>query len=269
MQNTDIAFSPCPNDTFIFHAMIKGLVDTAPFCFTPHLMDVETLNSKAFSGEFAVTKLSFFAFLLLQHKYEMLAAGAAMGHGCGPLVVAKDPLANLSGARVAVPGKYTTAHLLFRLWCGEAANVEITPYEKILPGVCDGRWNAGVIIHEGRFVYPRYGCAQIIDLGRWWEEKTRLPIPLGCIAVRKDPEILARKAHLEAMIRSSISHARKHPESCRNFIRQHAQEIDDRVTEQHIRLYVNDYTLSPGKAGWQAIEKLEQIARCQNIIESA
>ena len=270
MPKLDIAFSPCPNDTFIFHAMLNHLVAAnshdAPLQFCPHLEDVETLNKKAFSRTYPITKLSFYAYLCLKDRYAMLDAGAALGHGCGPLLVGRRGLPPLSRARIVAPGYYTTAHLLLKLWAPEIENIEITSFDRILPGVSAGRWDAGVIIHEGRFIYPRYGLAEIVDLGRWWEDKTRLPIPLGCIAVRRDPEIECYKESLQSMIRASLEYGQKHPQASRSFIKQHAQELDDSVIDEHIRLYVNSYTQTLGAAGMAAVDKLEQSAQCKNIL---
>lgn len=270
MPCLDIAFSPCPNDTFIFHAMISRRVAAegpdGAFEFTPHLMDVETLNNRAFSRTYPLTKLSFYAYLLLKDHYSLLDAGAALGHGCGPLLVSNKRLPRLSSARVVVPGRYTTAHLLLKLWAPEIKHIEITSFEKILPGVRDGRWDAGVIIHEGRFIYPRYGLTELVDLGRWWEDETRLPIPLGCIAARRDPETQSRRDALASLIRASLRYGQMHPQAARAYIKQHAQEMEDSVIDEHINLYVNAYTASLGSEGLAAVEKLEQAAGSKNIL---
>ncbi|HMA66279.1 MAG TPA: 1,4-dihydroxy-6-naphthoate synthase [Desulfosalsimonadaceae bacterium] len=266
MPHLDIAFSPCPNDTFIFHAMLQGYIDTGSFRFTPHLDDVQTLNNLAFSRTYPVTKLSFYTYLLLKDRYALLDAGAALGHGCGPLLVAGSDLPPIADARVVVPGRYTTAHLLLKLWRPDIAHVETASFDAILPGIRAGRWDAGVIIHEGRFIYPRYGLTEIVDLGRWWEEKTRLPIPLGCIAVRKDGDAIAHKQSLESLIRDSLAYGQKHPQASRAFVKQHARELDDSVIEEHIKLYVNSYTMTLGAAGKAAVDKLEQTAQCSSVL---
>ncbi|MFO7838523.1 MAG: 1,4-dihydroxy-6-naphthoate synthase [Desulfosalsimonadaceae bacterium] len=266
MPHMDIAFSPCPNDTFIFHAILQGFIDAGPFRFTPHLDDVESLNNLAFSRTYAVTKLSFYAYLLLKDRYALLDAGAALGHGCGPLLVAGRDLPPLAEARVVVPGRYTTAHLLLKLWRPDITNIQTASFEAILPGIREGRWDAGVIIHEGRFIYPRYGLIEIADLGRWWEKETRLPVPLGCIAVRRDAETVKHKQFLESLIRDSLSYGQKHPQASRAFIKQHAQELEDSVIDEHISLYVNSYTLSLGTAGKAAVDRLEQTAQCKNVL---
>jgi len=256
MIDIDIAFSPCPNDTFIFHALVEGRIDTSPFRFHPVLADVETLNRQAMEGRYDVTKLSFAALMQLEHRYRLLDAGAALGFGCGPLVVARNPALDFPRARIAVPGRLTTACLLFRLWQPEVSvsNLVETPFDTILPGVASGRFDAGVVIHEGRFVVDRYDCTAVIDLGDWWEKTTSCPIPLGCIAVRKD---LAEHAQaIEALIRASLNHARNHLKASRAFIRCHAQEMADDIIERHIELYVNDFSVSLGEAGRKAVDVL-------------
>ncbi|OPX94956.1 MAG: 1,4-dihydroxy-6-naphtoate synthase [Syntrophorhabdus sp. PtaB.Bin006] len=261
-----LAFSPCPNDTFIFHALLHNCIDRGPFSFTAFMDDVETLNQEAFKERFQITKLSFFAYLHLKDRYELLDAGAALGYGCGPLVVAKSKDILLSGARIAVPGAYTTAHLLLRLWHPGSLNIEVTRFDDILPGIESGKYDAGVIIHEGRFVYSNYGCSEIVDLGAWWEKETGLPIPLGCIALLREPSIVHLKEELERLIRNSIQYGFDNRAASRDFIKSHAQELDDDVIDSHIGLYVNRFSLSLGAEGGKAIATLEEMARCRNIL---
>jgi 1,4-dihydroxy-6-naphthoate synthase len=263
-MNLDIAFSPCPNDTFIFHALLHRLIDTNPYTFMPHIADVEELNARAFSRVHAMTKLSFHASLSLRDRYTFLDAGAALGFGCGPLLVAGKELPSLDKARIAVPGRYTTAFLLLRLWHKDLDNIEFARFDEILPGIASGRFDAGLIIHEGRFVYPSYGCTRIMDLGQWWEAETGLPIPLGCIAIRND--LLHLEAAMETLIRDSIEFARNNPDASRDFIRAHAREMDDGVIQEHISLYVNTFSLGLGDTGRQAIRTLEEKARCLGVL---
>lgn len=262
----DIGFSPCPNDTFVFDALINRRIDTAPYLFRPWIADVEELNALAFSGARQVTKLSFYAWLLLGSRYLLLDSGAALGYGCGPLLVAGASCKSLADARIAVPGRYTTAYLLLQLWLGGAgkANVEFVRFDEILPGIAAGRFDAGLVIHEGRFVYQRYNCSRLVDLGEWWEQETGLPIPLGCIAIRRD--MASHKEAVENLIRNSIIQARRNPEAGGDFIRKHAQELDAKVTEQHISLYVNDFTLSLGSAGKDAISALKERAELWKLL---
>ncbi len=263
-RQLDIAFSPCPNDTFIFHALLHRLIDTSPLNFVPHISDVEKLNEAAFSMQHTVTKLSFCAYLLLKEQYALLDAGAALGFGCGPILVARSKPESLDSATIAIPGAHTTAYLLLRLWRPRISRVEITRFDAILPGIASGRYDAGVIIHEGRFVYPRYGCMKIVDLGEWWESETGLPTPLGCIAIRKDA--LPHKDAVESMLRASISFAMAHPDMSRDFVRMHAQELDETVINEHIKLYVNDFTLSLGETGLRAMQTLDEMARCHKVL---
>ncbi len=261
----EIAFSPCPNDTFIFHALLHGQVDTGALSFTSHIADVERLNEAAFSETFPVTKLSFHAYLHLMDRYELLDAGSALGYGCGPLLVAGRELPSIEDAAIAVPGRYTTAYLLLRLWQPACRNIRTVPFDRILPGIASGTFDAGVIIHEGRFVYPEYGCVEIIDLGAWWETETGLPIPLGCIATRKDPATLRNRSGIESALKRSIAYALEHPDASRDFVRSHAQELEEDVIREHIRLYVNDFTESLGETGRKAVAALEEMARCRGI----
>ena len=255
----DIAFSSCPNDTFVFHAMLNNLVDTKGLSFTSYIDDVESLNQQAKKGVYQVSKLSFAAWLRLRDKYELLDSGAALGFGCGPLLVARSKDISVEDSLIAVPGIDTTANMLFTLRYPEAKNTSVARFDEILPGIKSGKFDAGVIIHEGRFVFKDYGCEQTIDLGEWWEEETSSPIPLGCIAIRKDRDTIKYKNDIETIIRESVKFAFDNPEASRAYIKSYAQEMDDDVIEQHIKLYVNDFTLSLGETGKKAVQKLEEM----------
>ena len=277
----DIGFSPCPNDTFIFDALIHQRIDTAPFRFRPQIADVEELNKRGFAQRHPITKLSFYAYLLLKDHYDLLDSGAALGYGCGPLLVGRiigghdpnspeigivppDCPAWLRDARIAVPGRYTTAYLLLRIWQGSCGRAEFVRFDEILPGVASGKYDAGLVIHEGRFVYQKYDCRKIVDLGQWWESETGLPLPLGCIALRRD--MFRYKEAVETMLRQSVQHAMKNPGASNEFVKRHARELDDQVISDHISLFVNEFTLSLGQTGMRAIEALEERARCQGIL---
>lgn len=256
-----LGFSPCPNDTFMFHGLVNGGVDTPGFRVAPSLHDIETLNRMAMEGELEVTKLSFFAWLALKERYRLLNAGAAMGFGCGPLVVSRRsiPREEMAGCRVVLPGEWTTAHLLFRLWAPEAERRIFAPYDRIVGAVQSGEADCGVIIHETRFTYREAGLTAMADLGEWWEEKTGLPIPLGCIAARSDlPGGLVTA--LEGAIRRSIEAAVRAPRACLPYIRRYAREMDAGVLDRHIRTFVNDFSLSLGDAGRRAVDALEAAA---------
>lgn len=266
MKTMDLAFSPCPNDTFIFHAMLHGLVNTKGYAFRSLISDVEDLNRQAMQGASAFTKISYHAYLLLKDNYSLLRAGSALGFGCGPLLVARHKLGDLRDLHIAVPGKYTTASLLFHLWNSDRVRISEARFDRIMPGVASGEFDAGIIIHEGRFVYPRYNLIKIIDLGEWWESETGLPIPLGCIAVRNDAADASQREELASILRSSVEYGRRHPEASRYYIKIHAQEMDDDVIAEHIRLYVNEFTLDLGDMGIKAVETLEEKARWKKII---
>ncbi len=266
MNPLDIGFSTCPNDTFIFHAMLHDCIDTGSLSFAPHLHDVEELNKKAFSQDFHISKLSFYAYFKLKETYEILDAGSALGYGCGPMLIGRSSDGFTPDSTIAIPGEDTTAYLLLQLWNPDIHNVEVTRFDNILEGVQTGKYDAGLIIHEGRFIYPEYGCKKILDLGEWWESETGMPIPLGCITIRKDTATLSKKKHVESILKQSIQFAFKNRDVSRDYIKLHAQEMDDTVIDGHIDLYVNDFTLSLGEKGKKAIQTLEEMARWKKIL---
>jgi len=267
MKQLSLAYSTCPNDTFIFHALAERLVDMRGLAFKIDLADVEALNRAAAKGMYAVSKLSFAAIGHLQGRYRILGSGAALGRGCGPLIVVRpdfDPK-HLADAKIAVPGHWTTANLLLGLYLGRSLPVEAMTFDRIMPAVADGHVDAGVIIHEGRFTYTQYGLENLVDLGQWWEEETGHPIPLGAIAVREDiaPQVAGR---INAVIRDSIEYAYANPGDADDYIRQHAQELEPEVIRQHIELYVNPFSIQLGRKGKQAVEALYSRAAAQGII---
>lgn len=260
-----IGYSPCPNDTFIFYALAHKKL-SADIEFSERLRDVETLNKMALRKELDVTKASFHAFGFLREDYCLLHSGSALGSGCGPLVVARAPIkiSDLASLRIAIPGKMTTAYLLLQLFAPEVKNIVEMPFERIMNAVSLGTVDAGLIIHEGRFTYPKYNLVKLIDLGEWWEEETGLPIPLGGILAKRElGEAVIRK--VDRLIKKSIEYAFQNPAKTRDYIKSNAQELDDDVIGQHIRLYVNDYTLEIG-GGVVAVEKLLKTAEELNLI---
>jgi 1,4-dihydroxy-6-naphthoate synthase len=264
------AFSPCPNDTFSFHALVRKLIPTGDFSISAELADVETLNQAARAGRYDMTKLSFAALGHLLDRYALLRSGAALGRGCGPLVVARpgfDP-ARLAGAPVAIPGAWTTAALLLGLYRGGPGPTAAMPFDQILPAVAEGRFDAGVIIHEGRFTFGAHGLVEVIDLGEWWESETGLPIPLGGIAVRRDlgPEAAAV---LEQAVRESVAHAFANPDASADYVRDHAQEMEPEVVRRHIDLYVTDFSMELGQEGEAAVSGLLDRARAAGLIPDA
>lgn len=264
MTTLSLGYSPCPNDTYIFHALVHGLVPCGDLAFVERLEDVETLNQLALKGALDLTKISFHAFGHLRDRYVLLRSGAALGRGCGPLLVADGviPLEQLKGKTIAIPGRLTTANLLLQLYLGGANELLVLPFDQIIPAVRQGRAAAGVIIHESRFTYQQYGLEQLLDLGQWWEKVTGHPIPLGGILAKRSLGE-ERIRLVDQALRRSIEYARNHPHQATSYIRQHAQELDDNVINQHIDLYVNDYSIDLGEDGLAAVscllEKAEQV----------
>lgn len=256
MRELTFGFSPCPNDTFAFHALVHGLVET-PFAVEPVLLDIEELNRRAHDGAFALTKLSVGAFPAVGDRYRLLRSGAALGHGVGPLVVAREalPLEAAVRGRIAIPGRETTAFRLLGLAAPALGEVVELRYDRILGAVGRGEVDAGLIIHESRFTYQDHGLVKVVDLGDWWEAATGLPVPLAGICARADlPGALVEAA--EAAIRASVAYAFAHPEASRTYVRAHSQEMSDEVCDAHIRLYVNEHSLDIGDDGRRAIARL-------------
>lgn len=256
MRELTFGFSPCPNDTFAFHALVHGLV-RAPFRVRPVLLDIEELNRRAHDGAFDLTKLSVGAFAAVGDRYRMLRSGAALGRGVGPLVVARAAmsLAEAVKGRVAIPGRETTAFRLLRLaapWLGQVVELR---YDQILGAVETRQVDAGLIIHESRFTYQDHGLSKVIDLGDWWEGETGLPVPLAGICARTDLDPVVAAA-AEAAIRDSVQHAFDEPEASRAYVRAHSQEMSDEVCDAHIKLYVNELSLDVGDEGLRAIARL-------------
>lgn len=258
----EFGFSPCPNDTFAFHALVHGLVDEG-IAVTPVMEDIEALNRRAHTGDLALTKLSIGALAQLQDEYVPLRSGAALGRGVGPLVVARDAMTLEEAARgtIAIPGRDTTAFLLLRLAAGDALDhARELRYDEVLRAVADGEVDAGLIIHESRFTYADHGLVRVADLGEWWEQRTGMPTPLATICARADVPAEVREA-AERALRASVQHAFDHPEASAAWIREHAQEMSADVQRQHIELYVNDFTLDLGDEGVRAIDELLAAAR--------
>ena len=253
-----LGYSPCPNDTFIFHALVHGLVaDGAapPLTFDVTLDDVEAMNRLADEGELDVAKVSYHAYGYLARRWVLLPAGGALGEGVGPLVVAREPDLDLAGRRIAIPGGRTTANLLLKLWRPAGSELVELRYDRIMPAVVAGEVDAGLIIHESRFTYPSYGLHALVDLGSWWEEQVGELVPLGAIAARRSlgAETLAR---LTRLLRASLEHAWADPTASAAYVAEHAQEMEPAVRQRHIDLYVNHYSLDVGEAGAGAARAL-------------
>lgn len=263
-----LGFSPCPNDTYIFDAMVHQKIDTEGLEFEYFMADVEKLNGEAFAEKPDITKLSFHAFLHLAGKYLLLDSGAALGFGAGPLVISKN-LTNfeeLKGNTIAIPGKYTTANLLFSLAMNktEVHKKELL-FSEIENAILSGEVDAGVIIHESRFTYQLKGLRKLIDLGEFWEQRTGSPVPLGGIAAHKrlGNEVIAR---VNRSIRRSVEYANSHKGKLNEFIRCNAREMDDAVMQKHIDLYVNGFSVSLGTQGKQAVNQMFEFAIAAGII---
>jgi len=281
MKPLSLGYSPCPNDTFIFYALIHGRVDTDALKFKEILLDVETLNQKALNTELDLTKISYHAFGHLRDKYRLLRAGGALGKGCGPLVVAKHDytMQELRNKKIAIPGKLTTAFLLLQLFdpafsyqlsaiSHQLSNVIEMPFHKIMDAVAREEVDAGLIIHESRFTYPSYGLKQVLDLGEWWEKATGLPIPLGCIIAKQSLGEGMNK-NINALIRQSVEYAFKNRSEPTDYIKKNSQELSDEVINRHIDLYVNDYSLDIGQDGEKAVKELLFRAEDAGIIPKA
>ena len=260
-----LGYSPCPNDTFIFCNLVQAMRDELfPLFSEPVLEDVETLNRWALSGTLDVTKLSFHAAAHVLDSYCILSAGSALGRGCGPLLVTRENVTpgDLTGGVVAIPGKYTTAALLFRMFMAEDVELVEMRFEQIMDAVTAGEVDGGVIIHESRFTYQELGLVCLQDLGQWWEDRFELPIPLGCIAIRRDLGTGLISA-VDERIRESLLSARRNPDRCYEYIKTYAQETDDAVIDQHIGLYVNEFSLDLGDEGRTAVHRfIEEGRRC-------
>ncbi len=263
-----LGFSPCPNDTFLFDAMVHGKIDTEGLEFEVLMADVEVLNQKAFANQLNITKLSYHAYAYLMDTYALLDAGSALGNDCGPLLIAKTKLSDeaIHKAQIAIPGKYTTANFLLSLAYPKANNRQEMLFSDIEGAILTEKVNAGLIIHENRFTYQDKGLVKIIDLGSFWESQTGLPIPLGGIVIQNNlPKGIQLKVN--RVLKRSVQFARKYPEQTGEFVQQYAQEMDPAVMYKHIGLYVNDFTETLGDLGKKAIDQLFKMAVERKIIE--
>lgn len=263
-----LAYSPCPNDTYIFAALANGLLDDAP-AVRAVLEDVESLNTSALKGDYELTKVSYGAVPALMDQYRILRAGGALGRGCGPLMVVRPgtakTLEDLSEKLIAIPGERTTAFMLLRLAMKERPHIIQMRFDTIVEAVANGTVDAGLIIHESRFTYQDQGLVEVCDLGNWWERETGKPIPLGAILARKDlSEDQSRE--MNEHIRASLKFARENPDQIINYVREHAVEMKDDVMKKHIELYVNDFTDDIGDEGIAAVRELFKRAQAAQIL---
>jgi 1,4-dihydroxy-6-naphthoate synthase len=266
-----LGFSPCPNDCFMFDAIVHQRIDLEGLQFRVAMDDVETLNRRAFRGDIDVTKLSFHAFAHCADQFALLDAGSALGRGCGPLLIAKRAISQHEVAagrlRIAIPGVYTTANFLLQLAFPAARDRTELVFSEIEAAVLDGRFDAGLIIHENRFTYEAKGLRKIVDLGEFWEQNTGAPIPLGGIAINRSLPREVQQA-MSRVMRRSVEYAFAHPEASLAFVRDHAQEMSEDVMRRHIELYVNDYSIDLGEEGRRAVELLFARAVAIGVIAS-
>ena len=270
-KSLTLGYSPCPNDTFIFYALVHGRTGKNDLSFAqPQLEDVETLNSWAVEKRLDVTKISCHALGHVLDEYCVLSAGSALGRGCGPLLVAATDcsVSSLVGKRVAIPGRLTTAALLFRLFLPACTELVEIRFDMIMEAVQRGEVDAGVIIHESRFTFAQHGLVCLQDLGQWWENVSGQPIPLGCIVARRSlgAEILER---IDRAIAASLDFAFNSPEACLPYIRTHSQETADEVVQSHIGLYVNAYSRDLGAEGMAAITAFLERGRQAGVLPPA
>jgi 5,8-dihydroxy-2-naphthoate synthase len=260
-----LAISPCPNDTFTFDALVHGRVAGAPAIDITYA-DVDVTNTASLDGTFDLVKVSYAALPWLLDGYELLPCGGALGRGCGPLVLVRDrSMTSLAGKTIAVPGDRTTAYLLLRLWAVGVpfAKIDIVPFHEIMPAVAAGAYDAGLVIHEARFTYPRFGLSALVDLGEWWEHDTGLPIPLGAILAHRQR---VDAAAATGWIRDSVRQAWADPAASEPYVLAHAQEMESDVVAQHIGLYVNGFTEDLGDEGYAAIRSLLDRAAAEGLV---
>ena len=266
-MNLSIAYSPCPNDTFIFDALAHQKIDTEGLTFDIIHGDVETLNREAMDGKYDITKLSYHAFAYMSNQYQLLTAGSALGRGCGPLMISKDeiPRSKIEFCLIGIPGRLTTANFLMTLAFPEAATKKEMVFNELENALLNDAIDIGLIIHENRFTYIHKGLKKIIDLGEWWEKKYQLPIPLGGIVTRRDfePELQLK---INRVVKRSVEFALANPAQTMQYVRDHAQEMDEQVMQQHIALYVNDFSVDLGEEGKAAISALYEVAAEKKII---
>jgi 1,4-dihydroxy-6-naphthoate synthase len=256
-----IGISPCPNDTFIFHALLKNLIDADSFEFEVTFADVQSLNEGAKAGDFDIVKISYGNLWNIQDRYGLLYSGGAMGYGCGPLLLSTKSNSLDQDIPVGVPGENTTANALLRFWAtgeGVTYKAEYASFDELYRNLFNGDRIQSLVIHENRFTYEQDGLYLICDLGEYWERKTEAPIPLGGIVIRRDLGVDVA-SQVDGLIRRSVEFAWNNPEKSKSFIKEHAQETEESVVKSHISLYVNDFSAHMGDKGKTAIERLQQL----------
>jgi 1,4-dihydroxy-6-naphthoate synthase len=265
-----VGHSPDPDDAFMFYALAHNKLDTGDFTFRHELLDIETLNRRALRGELEVTAVSIHAYAFLLDRYALLPSGCSMGDRYGPMIVARKPLEieELKAARIAVPGTLTTAFLTLRLLLGKDFTYEVVAFDEILEAVAQGRFDAGLIIHEGQLTFQNQGLCLVVDLGVWWQERTGLPLPLGGNVVRRDlgPETMRQ---ISRLLRESISYALAHRQDALTYALRYARDMDRGLADRFVGMYVNEWTLDYGPRGRAAVQRLLDEAHHAGIIPSA
>jgi 1,4-dihydroxy-6-naphthoate synthase len=263
-----LAYSPCPNDTYIFAALTNGLLNGGPRVKV-HLEDIENLNNSALKADYELTKVSYGAIPLLMEDYRILRAGGALGRGCGPLLITRPDcgtrLEDFADRLIAIPGEMTTAFMLLRLAMNRRPQTLALRFDRIVEAVLNGTADAGLIIHESRFTYQDAGLVKVVDLGDWWESQTGLPIPLGAILARRDIDD-ARAKEIDAAIVRSLQFARSNEAAVMKYVREHATEMQEHVMRRHIDLYVNEFSEDVGEIGINAVNELFNRAHAARII---
>ena len=269
MKKLTLGFSPCPNDTFIFDALVNGKINTEGLEFDVHMADVEELNQMSFQGTLDITKLSYHAFLHCLDCYIMLDSGSAMGNNCGPILIKNQGAPNpIDDDLIAIPGKYTTANFLLNYAYPELQNKKEMLFSEIESVIKNGQVPAGLIIHENRFTYSDRGFEKVKDLGEYWEQNTKMPIPLGGIAIKRNLDKFLQEK-VERLIRKSLEFAFENPLDSSSFVKDHAQEMDEQVMQKHINLYVNDYSLSLGEKGRAATKYMYDFLVSSKLLEAS
>ena len=253
-----LGFSPCPNDTFIFDALVNKKIDAGDFSFEVVLEDVQTLNKWAIEGKLDISKISYGVLPLVTKEYIVLRAGGALGKGVGPLLISKDEVPateKINEKKIAIPGENTTAHMLFSLAYPQAGKKKFMIFSAVEDAVINGSADLGVIIHENRFTYMQKGLKKVLDLGEYWEQETHYPIPLGGIVIKRAIDTVLQKK-IDALIKQSVEYAFSNYPVLTDYVKQHSQEMEEKVMRQHIDLYVNNYSIDLGETGKEAVKKL-------------
>jgi 1,4-dihydroxy-6-naphthoate synthase len=269
-QIIHVGHSPDPDDAFMFHALANGKIDSGDLVFQHELQDIETLNRRALKGELEVTAISIHAYAYLLDTYALLPSGCSMGDRYGPMVIAKKPykIEDLSKLRIAVPGTMTTAFLTLRLLLPGGFEYEVVPFDQIIQAVASGKFDAGLIIHEGQLTFQNQGLQLVVDLGVWWQEKTGLPLPLGGNVVRRDLGAATIK-RISVLLKQSIRYALEHRAEALQYALQYARDMDVKLADEFVGMYVNDWTLDYGERGRQAVRRLLDEAHKAGIVPSS